>query len=74
MNQQPKTILDWFEEARDAGHEWADAAIENAWQAGTAECVDVSLPEALIGAFNFKETTQGFTFWAAVVHNLPKNP
>ena len=72
--QATKTILDWFEEARSAGHEWADAAIENCHQFGTADMVDISLAEALLGAFDWAETPQGVNFWHAVRDSLLQNP
>ena len=72
MNQPTeKTILAWFEEARSAGHEWADAAIENAWAAGTAETTGGA---ALCTAFIWEKTTQGDEFWRNVYDTLRKNP
>ncbi len=77
MNQpQAKTILAWFEEAREAGHEWADAAIENAWAANSAKFSGKkqNLAHVLESAFVWDETTQGFKFWDAVHNSLRRNP
>lgn len=74
MKPKSKTILAWFEEARSAGHEWADAAIENCHQFRTAELADISLPKALLRAFDWEETAQGVDFWAAVHDSLLQNP
>lgn len=77
MNQptESKTILDWFEEARTAGHQWADAAIENAWAAGTAEITGrPALRSALCAAFIWEKTTQGHEFWYNVYDTLRRNP
>jgi hypothetical protein len=73
MNQL-KTNLDWFEEARAAGHEWADAAVFNCREQGLLEELEGSLREALFGAFFWDETTQGHRFWSNVHDTLRRNP
>ena len=37
QNREKMTYRQIFEAAREAGHEWADAALENCYQFGTAE-------------------------------------
>lgn len=71
MNQPTKTILAWFEEARTAGHEWADAAIENCHEAGLADAHAKHLAIALSTAFVWARTTQGFEFWREIHADLP---
>jgi len=74
MKQQSKTILEWFEEARAAGHEWADAAIEYCHQFRTTDKEAKSLSVALYDGFAWNKTAQGVCFWAYVLDPLPKNP
>lgn len=71
---QPKTILAWFEEARAAGHEWADAAIENCHQFGTAYDYAPTLLWAVDTAFAWAETKQGFEMWNTIGNSLRQNP
>jgi len=57
-----------FEQAREAGHEWADAALENCYQFGTAETEAFTddLAANIDDAFFWSKTAQGFYFWEKV--------
>jgi len=69
-----KTILAWFEEARAAGHEWADAAIAYANQFGFLSCERVSLVEAIGFSFVWKYTEEGHDFWKKIHESLGGKP
>lgn len=73
---QPKTALEWFEEARAAGHEWADAAIENLLNSDYASphIPQESAAEALGKAFLWTDTEEGWHFWDKVHDSLLENP
>ena len=72
--KQTKPILEWFEEARAAGHEWADAAIENAHQAGCANARAKNAAIALSNAFVWRRTVQGHDFWEKIYESLGSKP
>ena len=61
-----------FEAAREAGHEWADAALENCYQFGTAEDEpqNQTLLNAVWGAFVWGKTAQGVKYWGRVEESL----
>ena len=67
-----KTVLDWLNEAKEQGYEWADAAIYNVNNGRTCageKCnpskVCSSLRNAL-DAFDWGESSQTFSFWEKV--------
>jgi len=62
------TYREIFEAAREAGHDWADAALENCYQFGTAETESLTdnLAQAIDDAFFWSKTAQGFYFWEKV--------
>ena len=70
------TYREIFEQAREAGHKWADAALENCYQFGKAEkeCRPTSLPSVLKSAFVWDDTNQGYDFWLDIWRFLPKSP
>lgn len=58
-------------EAKEQGCEWADDAIENAENeifGGVLHVLEVSLSEALLGAFSWSQSPQGLAYWR-VIHN-----
>ena len=60
MKNTEKTIIEWLNEAKEDGYEWADAAIENC----TNPFLDSgSMHRALLNAFSWSETKQGGPYW-----------
>ena len=72
MKNTTKTILEWLEQAKADGYEWADAAIENTINdpSPAGHCFEESLYEALCGAFIFDETPQGEEYWQSISISL----
>ena len=72
------TVLQWLEQAKAEGHEWADAAIENTLNdkpfTGDNKCV--SLSDALGGGFNWSESPQGIIYWSNIHDDIvsPNQP
>ena len=76
---EEKTVLEWFEQAKAEGYEWADKAIYNAHNAPTSEGPDkdicykdqikISLSHAL-SAFWWKKTNEGFGFWDKIYEEI----
>ena len=64
--QEEKTALEWFTQAKADGHEWADAAIENI----TRNCKREYLHEALSVSFKWGSTLQGYEFWEKIYDGL----
>jgi len=65
-----KTILEWLNEAKEQGYEWADAAIRNYDPKFTTRKERESLKEALYGAFNWWESPEKKEFWHGVSESL----
>ena len=61
-----KTVKEWFEFAREAGHEWVDDAVENCPQIDKWTVTHASCAIALKGAFAWNNTPQGFDYWERV--------
>lgn len=61
-----KSIREWLMEAKEQGCEWADEALENA-QNADIRCrlgvIELSLSDALTGAFSWSESPQGLAYW-----------
>lgn len=62
------TVLQWLEQAKADGHEWADAAIQNTLNddpfTGNSECN--SLSSALVKGFFWGLTKQGAKYWSEI--------
>ncbi len=69
MNQESKTVIEWLEKAKVDGFEWADAAINNCDKWAKTE-PETSLPEALKGAFWWKMSPEGDSFWRKIYESL----
>lgn len=70
-----KTILEWFEEAKQNGAEWADEAISETRRLRGEERLTVekvSLREALLGAFSWCQSWQGEDYWSDIKKSLPR--
>jgi len=69
MKNATKTILEWLQQAKADGYEWADAAIENAITE-LSDLEEISLSEALAGAFEWGSSEQGHEYWKKIYVNL----
>jgi len=69
MKNTTKTILEWLEQAKADGYEWADEAIENAITE-LSGLEEISLSEALAGAFEWESSKQGHEYWEKIYVNL----
>ena len=65
-----KTILEWLNEAKEQGYEWADAAIRNYDPKFTTRKERESLKEALYGAFSWERSPEKKEFWHGVSESL----
>lgn len=63
-----KTILEWFNELPEP---YKSEAIENMDIDGSQ--MDESIYFALLGAFNWKNSKQGFDYWNNLHDSLPNN-
>ena len=68
-----KTILEWLNEAKEQGYEWADAAIRNYdpkfADFGENKQLD-TLSDALDGAFDWQDNPEGEDFWVKIHMDL----
>lgn len=67
MKNTTKKILEWLEQAKADGYEWADAAIENCTYANNDA---QTLRAAIMYAFKWGETPQGVEFWHDIYKSL----
>jgi len=58
----------WFKKAKKDGHDWADAAIKNI--DGADRIIKESLSDALICAFSWSSSKEGFGFWDKIYDDL----
>lgn len=65
-----RTILEWLNEAKQQGHEWADAAIRNYDPDFFRKENVLSLSDALLHAFNWKTTPEKDTYWESVFDSI----
>ena len=63
-------IIDWLNEAKEQGYEWADAAIRNYDPTFTNRKERESLKEALYGAFSWERSPEKKEFWHGVSESL----
>jgi TPR repeat protein len=61
MEQESKTALEWFEEANQKGHEWAQLAINNISMDSLKKYPSIS--KALALSFAWDKTPEGLEFW-----------
>jgi len=61
MKKESKTALEWFEEAKQKGHEWAQLAINNISKDSPREYPSIS--KALALSFAWDQTPEGVEFW-----------
>jgi len=60
LGQESKAALEWFKEAKQKGHEWAQLAIDNS--KGSIMKYP-SMSKALVDSFVWSETPEGIEFW-----------
>lgn len=65
-----RTILEWLNEAKQQGYEWADAAIRNYNPDFFRKENVLSLSDALLHAFNWKSTPEKDTYWESVFDSI----
>ena len=65
-----KTVLEWLEEAKKQGYEWADAAIRNYDPKFTTIKEKESLTRALISAFSWQNSPEEHKYWEGVCASL----
>ena len=65
-----KSILEWLNEAKQQGYEWADAAIRNYDPKFTTRKERESIKEALYGAFSWERSPEKKEFWHGVSESL----
>lgn len=68
-----KTIKQWFEEAKEQGYEWADAALqytENHAKKFPEELVADSLQDAVAEGFIWDKTDEKQDYWFEVFKTL----
>lgn len=65
-----KTILEWLEEAKQHGYDWADAAIRNYDPNFSKDATARSLEDAINSAFVWEESPQGSGYWLGIVDEL----
>lgn len=73
---EKKTILEWLEEAKQQGYDWADAAIRNYdpnFLLKYPSDVD-SLSDTLIFAFSWDKSPEGRDYWEPIVDKLREDP
>ena len=65
-----KPILEWFEEAKQQGYDWADAAIRN-YNPNYAIIKETkTLSAALTRAFSWRKSPEGSEFWVRIDESL----
>ena len=65
-----KTILEWLEEAKEQGYEWADAAIRNYNPDFTTIKESENLTRAVSNAFFWRDSPEGHAYWEGVSASL----
>ena len=62
-----KTIKQWFEQAKEKGYEWADAALDYAQNNSFLEDSMVDcLQDAVADGFSWEDTEEGEDYWFEV--------
>ena len=69
-----RTILEWLNEAKQQGYEWADAAIRNYNPDFFRKENVLSLSDALLHAFNWEATPEKDTYWDHVFDSIETTP
>jgi len=79
MKNEEKTVIEWLNEAKEHGYEWAQAAIynhENQFDTikngmhRNGQKIVVSLSDALLYGFEWRQSKEGFIFWDEINTNL----
>lgn len=68
-----KTILEWFEEAKANGAEWADNAINTTIELrsrGRLKHPVYSLSDALLSSFGWCESKDCHSYWSAIYDKI----
>ena len=62
-----KTVLEWFNEAKNQGYKWADAAIRNS---DNLNGENPDLATALAAAFVWRDSPESDAYWRNIYHKL----
>ena len=65
-----QTIEQWFLQAKQDGHQWADAAVQNSGDYFPARVSRKKLSVALHAGFHWYKSTEGDTFWRDIYEAL----
>ena len=65
-----RTIKQWLEEAKQQGHDWADAAIRNYYPDYSDDNTSDTLCYALLMAFDWEYSPEGDAFWSEIYEDL----
>ena len=65
-----KTVLEWLNEAKEQGYEWADAAIRNYNPDFTTIKERENLTRAVGNAFSWQDSPEGHAYWEGVSASL----
>lgn len=68
-----KTILEWFEEAKENGAEWADKAIKNTLEMSGEERLTAKayfLSDALQGGFIWMTSPEKHEYWETICEKI----
>lgn len=71
VDNKEKTILEWFQEAKEQGFEWADLAIANTYQE-VRDLKAQSIKSALLLAFVWHLSPQKSDFWSDIAEQIEK--
>lgn len=66
---EQKTILEWFQYAKEQGYDWADAAIANCDEDCKNERT-LNLTLAICYAFIWNKSPEGSEFWEKIAVNI----
>ena len=69
-----KPILEWLNEAKQQGYEWADAAIRNYDPKVSGPTNAKSLTDAIFFACGWLNSPEGDAFWKSVTDSLKRPP
>lgn len=69
---EEKTVIEWFEQAKAQGFEWADAAIDCTISDGGTSLRSSNMRKALARAFTWRDTPQGANYWIDILISIPE--
>jgi len=69
--KQLKTILEWLQQAKNEGYEWAESAINQIECDNPLEFVD-KMSESVLSAFTWRTSIEGLEYWIDICNGLKK--